>query len=105
MNNIYKGDNHLGDYFSSSREKGVEGLPLLSVTLHNGLIHRGDLDRRTETNIEANGHLLVRQGDIAYNMMRVWQGALGRASFDGMVSPAYVVLRPNKDIDSKFSRV
>ncbi len=103
MNNIYKGNNHLGDYFSSSREKGVEGLPLLSVTLHNGLIHRGDLDRRTETNIEANGHLLVRQGDIAYNMMRIWQGALGRASFDGIVSPAYVVLRPNKDIDSKFS--
>lgn len=94
---------HLGDYFSSSRIKGDESLPLLSVTLNNGLVKRDSLERRTETNIEADAHLLVREGDIAYNMMRVWQGALGRAECDGLVSPAYVVVRPKKNVDGLFA--
>lgn len=94
---------YLGELFRSSRKKGEEGLPLLSVTLNDGLIVRDLLDRRTETNLEANEHLLVKSGDIAYNMMRVWQGALGRASVNGLVSPAYVVLRSNSKIDSLYA--
>lgn len=94
---------HLGEYFKSSRKKGEEGLPLLSVTLNDGLVVREQLDRRTETNLGANEHLLVQSGDIAYNMMRVWQGALGRASINGLVSPAYVVLRPTAKIDSLYA--
>ncbi len=94
---------HLGELFKSSRKKGAAGLPLLSVTLNNGLIVRDQLDRRTETNLEASEHLLVQIGDIAYNMMRVWQGALGRASANGLVSPAYVVLRPTAKIDSLYA--
>ncbi|WP_051270567.1 restriction endonuclease subunit S [Pseudomonas vranovensis] len=93
----------LGDYFTSSREKGKVGLPLLSVTLNNGIVQRNDLERKTETKITPEEHLLVRKGDIAYNMMRVWQGALGRADSDGIVSPAYVVLRAKKDVDSKYA--
>jgi len=94
---------HLGDLLYSSRQKGTFGLPLLSVTLHNGLVIRDLLDRRTETNIDAEDHLLVKEGYIAYNMMRVWQGALGRAHVDGLVSPAYIVLKPTEGIDSKFT--
>ena len=33
----------------------------------------------------------ARVGDIAYNMMRMWQGATGVAPLDGLISPAYVV--------------
>lgn len=94
---------HLGSLFRSSRKKGEKGLPLLSVTLNDGLIVRDLLDRRTETNLSPEEHLLVKAGDIAYNMMRVWQGALGLATTDGLVSPAYVVLRPTKEIDSLFA--
>ena len=42
------------------------------------------------------------QGDIAYNMMRMWQGAVGVASVDGLVSPAYVVARPLDGVDSRY---
>ena len=35
-------------------------------------------------------------------MMRMWQGAVGLAGVECMVSPAYVVLAPRRDIDSKF---
>ena len=95
--------NKLADYFSSSREKGHEGLPLMSVTLNDGLILRESLDRKTDANLDPNEHLIVKPGYIAYNMMRVWQGALGRASADGLVSPAYVVLKPNEEIDSLYA--
>jgi type I restriction enzyme, S subunit len=47
--------------------------------------------------------LLVRKGDIAYNMMRMWQGACGLATADGVLSPAYVVLAPKPGIDSRFA--
>ncbi len=100
---VYDGKQHLGDVFKSSKKKGYPGIPLFSVTLNDGLVIRDSLDRRTETNIDPKDHLLVQEGFIAYNMMRAWQGALGRATTDGLVSPAYVVLKPTKYVDSKFA--
>jgi type I restriction enzyme S subunit len=88
-------EERLSKHFSSSRAKGRDGLPTLSVTLDRGLVDRAELDRKMETNLGPDEHLLVRQDDIAYNMMRMWQGAFGRADVEGMVSPAYVVLRPS----------
>ena len=92
----------LGEWFSSSREKGSEGIPTLSVTLDRGLVNRDELERKQETNLTAQEHLLVRDGDIAYNMMRMWQGAFGRANSGGVVSPAYVVLRGKTGVDTRF---
>lgn len=94
----------LGDLFESSKEKGWQGLPLLSVTLRDGLVPRQSLDRRTDTNIDAEDHLLVKEGYLAYNMMRVWQGALGMAESDGIVSPAYVVLKPTSQVSSVYAK-
>src|SRR5256885_17243366 len=42
------------------------------------------------------------KGDIAYNMMRMWQGALGPAPVDGLVSPAYVVVKPFEEANSTY---
>ncbi|MGA7795029.1 MAG: restriction endonuclease subunit S [Candidatus Acidiferrales bacterium] len=93
----------LGKVFKSRRERGYDGLPTISVTLNNGLVLRESLDRKTDTTLSPEEHLLVRTGDIAYNMMRMWQGASGLARFDALVSPAYVVLKPTKDIDPVFA--
>lgn len=92
----------LAIFFRSSRTKGEEGMPTLSVTLSRGLINRSEIERKTETTLGAHEHLLVREGDIAYNMMRMWQGAFGRSDRDGIVSPAYVVLRPQTTADSGY---
>lgn len=35
-------------------------------------------------------------------MMRMWQGALGVAAEDCLVSPAYVILKPREDVCSEF---
>ena len=94
---------HLGEVFSSRKEKGKEGLPTLSVTLYDGLVDRTSMERKMETNLPPAQHLLVKSGDLAYNMMRMWQGASGLARKDGLVSPAYVVLKPSYIIDSNFA--
>lgn len=100
---VYEGGHKLGELFFSRREKGKAGLPTLSVTLNDGLVKREILGRKTDTNLSESEHLLVKKGDIAYNMMRMWQGASGRAENDGLVSPAYIVLAPNGNVDSLFA--
>lgn len=42
------------------------------------------------------------KADVAYNMMRMWQGAVGVVPVDGLVSPAYVVARPFRDVESQY---
>lgn len=93
----------LGDLFKSRKERGRTGLPTLSVTMAEGLIDRDDLDRKQDSTLSPAEHLLVKPGDIAYNMMRMWQGAFGLAKKEGIVSPAYVVLRPTEKIDPAFA--
>lgn len=93
----------LRDYFDIRQEPGRPGLPVMSVTMNDSLVLRDELDRRTESALRPDQHLLVRKGDIAYNMMRMWQGACGLAEADGVVSPAYVVLAPKPGIDSRFA--
>lgn len=93
----------LRDYFDNRQEPGRAGLPVMSVTQHDGLVLRNAIDRRTESTLGPEDHLLVRAGDIAYNMMRMWQGACGLADRDAMVSPAYVVLRPKSNVDPAFA--
>lgn len=99
----YEGNCRLGDLFSSRREKGRAGLPTLSVTLNDGIVDRDDLERKQETTLTASEHLAVKPGDIVYNMMRMWQGACGLADKEGLVSPAYVVLKPQPTVDAAFA--
>lgn len=93
----------IGEQFTERKERGRPGLPTMSIVMNHGLVERASVDRRVETALAPEQHALVREGDIAYNMMRMWQGVLGRASFDCLVSPAYVVLQPAGSIDSRFA--
>lgn len=98
-----KPSERLGAYFRSRREKGKAGLPTMSVTLDRGLVLRDSIERKMETNLAPEEHLRVYPGDIAYNMMRMWQGASGMAETEGVVSPAYVVLAPKPNVDPLFA--
>ena len=79
--------------FKSRRERGDESLPIYSVTQGNGLVPRDSLDRKMEADAASEQNLKVCPNDIVYNMMRMWQGAIGLANTDCMVSPAYIVLQ------------
>ncbi|MBL4699133.1 MAG: restriction endonuclease subunit S, partial [Phycisphaerales bacterium] len=91
-----------GQYFSHRKEKGKELLPIYSVTINNGMVLRSSFDRNFYDIKDPSGNKKVYKGDIAYNMMRMWQGACGVASEDCLVSPAYVVLAPKECARSDF---
>lgn len=93
----------LSHYFTHSKRKGRPGLPLASVTMNDGLVLRDDMDRKMDTSLSDEEHSLVEPGDIAYNMMRMWQGAFGLASAPVNVSPAYVVMRAKPTLDPCFA--
>lgn len=93
----------LGQLFDERKESGKPSVPILSVTMNQGLVRRDKLGRKVESELTPEQHLFVHKGDIAYNMMRMWQGVSGLAECDGVVSPAYVVLKPTKLIDSRYA--
>ena len=88
--------------FLNSRSKGNDTLPIYSVTLDQGLVPRNSLKRKMTNVAKFEGNLAVKAKDIAFNMMRMWQGAVGIANQECMVSPAYIVLRPQIDVSSDF---
>jgi type I restriction enzyme S subunit len=96
-------DRALGELFAERKESGNPGLPTLSVTMHDGIVDRESTGRRVESALTPEDHLLAHKHDIAYNMMRMWQGVSGLAPFKGLVSPAYVVLKPLAGIDPLFA--
>ncbi|GHH02779.1 restriction endonuclease subunit S [Pseudodonghicola xiamenensis] len=91
-----------GDAFRNSKAKGEAGLPIYSVTQDRGLVRRNSLERHMGADAADETNLRAQPGDLVYNMMRMWQGAVGMASEECMVSPAYVVLSPKKGVSSKF---
>jgi type I restriction enzyme, S subunit len=91
-----------GTLFTNRSERGDDTLPIYSVTMSDGLVKRASLDRRIDDLAEATGNKKAYPRDIAYNMMRMWQGACGVAHEECMVSPAYVVLSPQMGVNSAF---
>jgi hypothetical protein len=72
--------------FVRRTERGRPGLPVMAITMAGGLVERDSAERRVDSRLTPVGHLLLRTGDIAYNTMRMWQGVLGRATYDCLVS-------------------
>ena len=91
----------LGNLFSERKEKSTKG-ELLSVTLSNGVVKFSDLNKKDNSNIKSGNYKVVKKSDIPYNSMRMWQGASGVSQYNGIVSPAYTVLVPNKNSNSNF---
>lgn len=88
--------------FINRTEGGEAGLPIYSVTMNDGMIKRSLLDRHFDDIAAPEGNKKAHKNDIAYNMMRMWQGAFGVVIEDCMVSPAYVILAPQDGVYSEF---
>ena len=91
----------LGDIFSERSERSGEG-ELISVTINSGIIRASELNRTDNSSDDKSNYKKVEVGDIAYNSMRMWQGASGYSPYEGILSPAYTVIFPKEGIDSKF---
>ena len=96
----------LGDLYTERNERGNGSLQILSVSIHTG-VSDGELDvdnlgkfvRRSE---DKSTYKHVHSGDLIFNMMRAWQGAIGVAKTEGMISPAYISAIPSEDIYPPF---
>lgn len=75
---------------------------MLSVTMNQGIIKASENGRFDNSNSDKSHYKVVKVNDIAYNSMRMWQGASGRSPYEGIVSPAYTVVFPVEGIDSEF---
>ena len=76
-------------------ERGEPELPMLEVSINAGVVLREFSDDKIEnTAADFNTYKVARCGDVVFNKMRMWQGAVGVAPEDGLVSPDYVVAAP-----------
>lgn len=91
----------LGELFSERIESDIYG-EMLSVTMNNGIIKAVENGRYDNSNNDKSHYKLVKINDIAYNSMRMWQGASGCSDYEGIVSPAYTVVTPNEGVNSHF---
>ena len=97
---IYWEQRKLGECFTERIESMPDG-ELISVTINDGIKKFSELGRHNNSNEDKSKYKKVCVGDIAYNSMRMWQGASGYSPYEGIVSPAYTVLSPNPGINSK----
>jgi type I restriction enzyme S subunit len=78
--------------FKEIDERNQPDLPLLNVSLNTGVTLRVFSDNKIES-VAADfaSYKVARKGNLAFNKMRFWQGAVGVAPEDGLVSPDYTV--------------
>ena len=80
----------------------VSGLPLMSVSLTRGVVPRSDISEGVGRADDLSNYKVCRPGDIVINRMSAYQGALGLSYQEGLVSPDYLVLRPNEDVSASY---
>lgn len=73
-------------------ERNSADLPLLTVARERGVFVRSADDANHNTIPEdLSNYKVAHAGDLVINKMKAWQGSLGLAPVDGIVSPAYFV--------------
>lgn len=96
----------IASLYAERKENGNEELPILTVSINTGVSDRELSDDESERvfvrSEDKSKYMRVYPGDLTYNMMRAWQGAFGAVRVDGMVSPAYVIVKPRREIDSRY---
>ena len=84
-------------------QRGLPDLPLLEVSLNSGVVQREFSGDKIES--MAADHISYKvawKGDVVFNKMRMWQGAVGVAPVDGLVSPDYFVGEPAGSLSSEY---
>lgn len=96
----------LGDIYTERKEPGNESLPLLTVSIHSGVsdgeLDEDELPKKVKRIEDKSQYKRAATGDLVFNMMRAWQGAIGTVRTEGMVSPAYIVAKPNGKVYPPF---
>ena len=81
---------------------GHDQPPLMAVSIHHGVVRRDALTDDLPRAEDLSNYKLCMPGDIVLNRMRAFQGAIGISPERGLVSPDYVVLRPDADVEARY---
>lgn len=96
----------IASLFREASDVGEDGLPILTVSIHDGVSDRqlddDELERKFIRIEDSSKYKKVIPSDLVYNMMRAWQGGFGAVVVPGLVSPAYVVARSRRPMVTKF---
>lgn len=92
----------LGTVMKERNEIGYNDLELLAITSANGVVRRTEVDIKDTSSEDKSKYKRILPGDIGYNTMRMWQGVSGLSKYEGIVSPAYTILKPTEKVDSEF---
>lgn len=96
----------LGDIYIERNERGNANLDILSVSIHHGVsnneLNTDALGKNVRRSEDKSLYKHVYYGDLVFNMMRAWQGAIGVVKNEGMVSPAYVSATPDDSVFPEF---
>ena len=85
-------------------QRGCPDLPLLEVSLNAGVVQREFTGEKIEsTAADFSSYKVAWKGDVVFNKMRMWQGAVGVAPVDGLVSPDYIVAEPTGSLSSEYA--
>lgn len=92
----------LGDIYTERKESGIPSLPILTVSIHSGVsdgaLDDDELGKKVKRIEDKTQYRTAHSGDLVFNMMRAWQGAIGVVRSDGLVSPAYIVATPDESV-------
>ncbi|WP_216695951.1 hypothetical protein [Dietzia psychralcaliphila] len=80
----------------------AERLPLMSVSISWGVRRRDEAIQDESRAEDLSNYKVCRRGDLVINRMRAFQGALGLAQEDGVVSPDYAVIRARSEVDREW---
>jgi type I restriction enzyme, S subunit len=80
----------------------ADGMPLLSVSIHRGVLPRAEMTDREPRADAFAMYKRVAAGDVVINRMRAFEGGAGISQLDGMVSSDYAVLRPRDRLDGRY---
>jgi len=92
----------LGEVLKERKETGHVHLELLAITALRGIVRRDEVDIKDNSSEDKSKYKRIMPLDIGYNTMRMWQGVSGVSKYEGIVSPAYTVLKPTDKVDSYF---
>ena len=93
----------LGHIFKERTERAKGNETLLAVTISSGVQRRDEIDLKDNSSDDKSNYKCVYIGDIAYNTMRMWQGASGVSPYNGIVSPAYTIVTPIRPDDHNMT--
>ncbi|MBE7380311.1 MAG: restriction endonuclease subunit S [Leptolyngbya sp. SIO1E4] len=88
--------------FKEVNEAGYGELQLLSILADRGVVRQSDTGRKERAPDDRSKYKRILKGDIGYNLMNAFMGAIGVSNYDGIISPAYAVCRPKIKIEPEY---